>query len=177
MWSAGCRTISLGGGKYEAAPTKLLRAIRTLSSSGGSHSTYFPSQVLLANFNEPDATAPGTYTNAFGSGGVCLSSGQWFQRQWTPEKVPMDVCVKELIGSLQAITLWSSDWAGKTVQVDTDNSVVVAYSKRRTSRTNGMLVELFRYLFVIKLKYRCRISFKHIFGARNILADALSRND
>ena len=89
----------------------------------------------------------------------------------------MDISAKEFIGSLQAITLWGDAWAGKTVRVVTDNNVIVACSKRRTNRTNDNIAELFRFLFVIELKYRCRIIFQHIAGARNVLFDALSRND
>jgi hypothetical protein len=61
------------------------------------------------------------------------------------------------------------------VVIETDNMTVVQSSKSRRSKNSDGLSSLFRYLFALELKQKCRIIFKHIPGSRNKLADVLSR--
>ena len=86
------------------------------------------------------------------------------------------ISIKEMIPIVMAAAQWGNLWSGQSVRFQCDNSAVVALVNSGSSREQT-LMHLMRCLVFIMAKFNFVVSAKHIKGADNDLADALSRNN
>ena len=83
---------------------------------------------------------------------------------------------KELIPIILALTAWGGAWANRQIICHSDNQVVVACLRPRTSKCKGVMHLLCCVLF-IEARMRCYLHSIYIDTHSNYLADALSRNN
>ena len=116
-------------------------------------------------------------SDASGTWGCGAYTGQmWFQFQWPDDMLDCHITIKELIPIVFAAAIWGDLWSGKSVLFHCDNAAVVTILSSGTSRDN-LVMHLIRCLVFIAAKFNFIFSASHIPGIRNILADALSRNN
>lgn len=115
-------------------------------------------------------------SDASGSWGCGAFSGaDWFQLRWPDAIQERHITVKELVPIVLAAALWGSKWRGKGVMSYCDNAAVVAIINKGSSR-EAEAMHLLRCLAFLKAKFQFALYCTHIQGARNELADALSRD-
>ena len=112
-------------------------------------------------------------SGSWGCGAYSPGSGQWFQIQWPPSFMEVNIAVKELLPVVAAAALWGSAWRGTTIMVRSDNQAVVTCLSKRTANDLRM-THLLRCLFFFEAHYGFEHQSKHIAGKRNTAADALS---
>ena len=116
-------------------------------------------------------------TDASGSWGCGAWYGQYcFQLQWVVPINSYNITVKELLPIVLAAAVWGSHWKGLTVKIRCDNAAVVAMINRGTSHEPEAM-HLLRCLSFISAKFQLLLYASHLAGAKNTLADDLSRNN
>ena len=110
----------------------------------------------------------------WGCGAFCEKS--WFQLQWPESIRQAHISVKELVPIVLAAAVWGSRWIGRAVLVRCDNSAVVDTLNKGSCR-DPELMHLVRCLAFLKAKFQFSLMASHIAGSRNVLADALSRDN
>ena len=137
----------------------------------------FNGKVLFVEprtWNTPDLQF---YSDASGSIGFGVYfSGKWTQGRWpagvgTPK---YSIAFLELFPIVVGLQLWGADLANKRVLLWSDNQAVVAVVNAQTSKC-PMIMHLVRQLVTICLQHNIRFRSCHVPGARNNIADALSR--
>ena len=129
-------------------------------------------------FKQPLAPAAHIYTDAsgsFGCGGVLLPS-LWFQVQWPPTWVEIDIVTKELVPIVAAAALWGRYWSRTHVCFHTDNMAVVAILRNQSGRST-LVQHLMRCLYFYTALYQFEYTTEHVPGVLNVAADAISRNN
>ena len=86
----------------------------------------------------------------------------------------MSIDYKELFAIVAAVLTWGSGWQGKGVIFITDNKPITEIWHSGTT-SSIHLMSLVRKLFLIAARPEFSVSFKHIYGVNNPVADALSR--
>ena len=81
---------------------------------------------------------------------------------------------QELFPIVIACALWYPHFSGKHLQFWCDNQSVVAIINSGHSKAPRVM-DLVRFLVLISMKYNFLVRTRHIPGARNEIADALSR--
>ena len=111
-----------------------------------------------------------------GWGCVAYSGTEWFMLQWVGPIADCHITAKEMVPVVIAAVIWGNSWRGKTVRVWSDNAAVVSTINSGVSR-NQDTMHLARCLAFITAKLELHLVASHISGVRNVLADALSRDN
>lgn len=115
-------------------------------------------------------------SDASGSWGCGAFSGSsWFQLKWSTSYVDSHISAKELVPIVIAAVVWGEGWRGKSIQVWCDNVATVSTINQGSS-ANRDVMHLARCLAFIKAKFEFELMATHLPGAKNSIADALSRN-
>ena len=83
---------------------------------------------------------------------------------------------KELVPIVVATVLWGRSWRGQTVLARCDNAAVVSIIGKGSSRDKEAM-HLARCLAFFQAEFDVQLMASHIKGVKNVLADALYRND
>ena len=115
-------------------------------------------------------------SDASGSWGAAAMWGrQWFQVEWPDSWSTFSIAVKELLPILFAAVIWGREWSQKSIRCMCDNAAVVTVINTGWCRDKH-LMHLMRCLFFCAARFQFCLSARHIPGALNCKADALSRN-
>ena len=114
------------------------------------------------------------YSDASNIGFGAIFGNEWIQGSWSPSQTPHSISYKELYAIVAAAMTWGHLWSGKRVVFITDNKPITQIWEVGTSRCPDIM-SLIRPLYLHAAKNCFSISFKHIFGLSNPIADALSR--
>ena len=115
-------------------------------------------------------------SDASGSwGGAAIWGNQWFQVKWSNSWKSLSIAVKELLPILLAAATWGREWSGLSIRCLRDNAAVVMVINTGWCRDKH-LMHLMRCLFFCAAHFRFYLSARHIPGALNSKADALSRD-
>ena len=120
------------------------------------------------------------YTDAastIGFGG--FFNGKWFQGRWPPNLLinkskGISIEWQELFPIVIACALWYPHFSGKRLQFWCDNQSVVAIINSGHSKAPRVM-DLVRFLVLISMKHNFMVKARHVPGAHNEIADALSR--
>lgn len=129
---------------------------------------YFPSHP---RGHSVVADASGTW----GCAAANWQTGAWFQVQWPPSWANSNIATKELLPLVISAALWGKTWEATEVALFSDNEAVVWSLSRGSAKDQG-LMQLLRCLFFFEAHFKFSHSIAHIPGRRNVVADALSRN-
>ena len=86
----------------------------------------------------------------------------------------MDIDFKELFAIVAAAVTWGKQWNGKRIVFVTDNKPITQIWAKG-STPSPLLMSLVRKLFIFAASNNFLVSFKHILGQHNPVADVLSR--
>ena len=114
------------------------------------------------------------HTDASNIGYGAIFRTCWIQGSWSPEQLSKSISYRELFAITAAALTWGHQWTGNRVVFITDNKPITQIWELGTSRCPDIM-SLIRPLFLHAAKNDYSISFKHIFGVSNPIADALSR--
>lgn len=103
-----------------------------------------------------------------------VMGNSWIQSDWPPDLMSHNIDFKELFAILAATYTWGSRWSGKRIVFITDNKPITQIWASGTTPSPDIMV-LIRKLFLFAATHDFSISFKHVFGHYNPVADALSR--
>lgn len=116
------------------------------------------------------------YTDASGSWGCgAIWSPWWLQCPWGNLWEGENIALKELLPIALAVGGWGRYWMQKHILVLCDNMAVVEVFRSRTSH-HKTIMHLLRCLHFLETLWQISLQVKHIAGAKNIAADAISRN-
>ncbi len=104
--------------------------------------------------------------------GAYTSTGLWFQLKFPDSWSELHITVKELLPIVLAVVMWGCLWTGMTVLCMCDNMAVVTIINSGRSRMDKAMHLMRCFLAWWDVALVC----KHIPGADNDTADALSRN-
>ena len=105
--------------------------------------------------------------------GAILGS-RWMAGEFPPEWKKYNITILELYPIVLALTVWGEQLQNKKLRIHTDNQDLVHVINKKTSKEPGIM-PLIRTLVLTTLQSNTLVHAVHIAGARNILADALSR--
>ena len=100
--------------------------------------------------------------------------GHWFNGKWPSHDLQRSIQWKELFPIVLAAATWGPQWSTKRILFLCDNEAVVAALRSGTSLSPEIMV-LIRTLHFCAAKHNFTASAKHVPGAHNSIADALSR--
>ena len=106
-------------------------------------------------------------------------NGKWFQGRWPPHLLidkskGISIEWQELFPIVIACALWYPHFSGKRLQFWCDNESVVAIINSGHSKAPRVM-DLVRFLVLISMKHNFLVRARHVPGASNEIADALSR--
>ena len=105
--------------------------------------------------------------------------GAFFKDEVYAAKIPIqflnaNIACLEMLNILVAVRLWSKQWTAQTVQIFCDNEAVVTIL--RTGKTKDeMLARIMRNIYMEAAWADLFLTFTHIPGEDNVIADTLSR--
>ena len=102
-------------------------------------------------------------SGAWGCGACCGNT--LFQLQWRESWSQVHIAAKELVPIVVAVALWGQRWKG------------VMFALNKGSARDPQLMHLLRALFFFCAVHRISLTARHIAGAMNEAADALSRDN
>ena len=113
-------------------------------------------------------------TDASGAWG-CGSfwKGEW---AWPTQWAHLHIIIKELAPIVLSCAVWGSQWSGKQVFFECDNSSVAAAVNRHYTREPEAM-RLLRCLWLFVAYFDIDVRYKHIAGVNICTADHLSRNN
>ena len=117
------------------------------------------------------------HTDASDIGFGALFGTQWIQGSWpktSPKEKKSSIDFRELFAITAAALTWGNYWQGLRIVFVTDNKPISQVWDSGSSSSKP-LMSLIRPLYLFAATTGFSISFKHIFGTSNPLADALSR--
>ena len=85
----------------------------------------------------------------------------------------MHITAKELVPIVMAIAMWGAEWQASTVLIRSDNYAVVSSLSSGSAKDVTLMHILHFYL----AQFDIRVVTRHIAGAENTAADALSRDN
>ena len=140
--------------------------------------------TFLSNFNGksifPENSVTSThdihlFTDASGTIGYGAIFGKdWFNGKWSDWWIQQSIALKELYPIVLAVETWGHMLCNKRLILHTDNSALVPIITNQTSK-NPLIMILVRRLVLKCLSCNIILSAEHIAGAKNSIADALSR--
>ena len=98
----------------------------------------------------------------------------WIQGRWDGRTSSLSIDFKELFAILAAVVTWGAQWEGKRIVFITDNLPITQIWQQGTSKSKPIMF-LVRRLFLTAAQIGFSLSFKHILGKNNNIADSLSR--
>jgi len=101
-------------------------------------------------------------------------AGQWFSQAWPPNLREHSIAWREMYAVLVACTTWGREWQRKRLLFHCDNAAVVDIWRKGTCRCPHIM-SLVRALYFCAASNNYHLSITHIPGARNQIADHLSR--
>ena len=122
--------------------------------------------------SQPDLSVQSDASGKWGCGAVY--NRKWFQLQWPPEWLSIDIAVKELLAIVLAAATWGHHWRGLLVLFVSDNSSAVYNINSGTSKHPHMM-QLVRALHYIAATHNFVYRAQHLKGTLNVIADSLSR--
>ena len=114
------------------------------------------------------------FTDASNIGFGAIYDNKWIQSRWPHEFEKFSIDFKELFAIFAACVTWGPQWSGKRICFFTDNKPITEIWDSGTTPSDN-LMHLIRALYFIAVQEQFSISFKHIPGIINTVADALSR--
>ena len=115
------------------------------------------------------------FTDASDIGYGALYGSAWIQGAWDADDLKhLSIDFRELFAILAAAHTWGHLWAGKRIIFTTDNKPITQVWSSLKS-PSPQIMSLIRPLFLFAAHNSFSISFKHIYGLYNPIADALSR--
>ena len=114
-------------------------------------------------------------SGGFGCGGFSIPHG-WFQIQWPESWRNTHITAKELVPVVTAAALWGHKWARQHVRFISDNMDVVDRLRSRTTK-DTIVMHLLRCLTFYAAFYQFTFESRHVPGAQNTAADAISRHN
>ena len=130
---------------------------------------------LLRNHRWTNETYDVLRTDASGTRGYAAILGaQWIGGTWTGKWKRFHISVQELYPIVVGLAVWGPILANSCVQIESDNSAMVASINKQTSK-HKTVMQLIRRLVVISLSHNILFKAKFVPGHKNKLADALSR--
>lgn len=115
-----------------------------------------------------DASTTIGYGAVFGS--------HWFSGIWDDEWKCQNIAILELYPITLAVEIWGPHLKNQFINFYTDNMSLVSIINKQTSK-NPFLMSLVRRLVLSCLRNNINFRSFHIMGSKNILADALSRQE
>ena len=116
-------------------------------------------------------------SDASGSWGCGAAyENMWFQLQWTESWKSLPIAPKELVPIVIAVILWGPHLVGRHICCLCDNAAVVAVVNKGAARDHA-LSHLLRLLAFAVAVLDITLTARHLPGAQNASADALSRNN
>ena len=100
----------------------------------------------------------------------------WFQFRWPGAWGGRNITLKEILPVVLACGTWGHLWVGLTVVFHVDNESAVGILNSGYSK-EGQIMHLVRCLFFITAHHDLCVRARHIPGADNVLADAISRGN
>ena len=94
-----------------------------------------------------------------------------------PDITRGNINILELLPILIAARKFGNMWINKRVIVYTDNTQVVSFINRATSKTSAVAMHYLRELFMLTAMHNFHITAQHLSGKLNVIADCLSRLD
>ena len=122
----------------------------------------------------PDIVVTSDASGAWGCGAYWAH--HWFVMQWAPDLMKEPIQTKELVPVVAAAAVYGRLWAGKIVEFRSDNMPVVNIVEDTYSK-EPRLMHLTRLLTFFACYHQFWFVASHIPGAKNTLADAISRNN
>ena len=117
------------------------------------------------------------FTGAAGSVGFgAYLQGHWSHGTWPPhwQQNGPDITFKELFAIVLAVHLWANLLTNKKIIFHCDNQAVVTIINKQSTRSPPSM-QLVRIMVLTCLRNNLLFKARHIPGARNCIADALSR--
>lgn len=115
-------------------------------------------------------------SGTLGFGGICGNS--WFQGRWGQGQLlgqnGISIAWQELYAIVYACALWGEHWRQKMVLFNCDNLAVVHVINTKRSKCRDIM-KLVRKLTLVTMQYNFYIKARHVAGAKNEIADSLSR--
>ena len=123
----------------------------------------------------PTHTVTSDAAGGWGCGAV-TDMGQWFQVKWPESWSGVNIAAKEMVPVVISVAVWGQQWVGHTLLVRSDNMAVVQALTVGTAR-DPLLMHLLRCMHFFTASHQIGIQARHLPGALNIAADALSRDN
>ena len=114
------------------------------------------------------------HTDASDIGFGALYGTKWIRGAWPTSDHKSSIDYRELFAITAAVLTWGHLWDGLRIVFVTDNKPISQVWDSGSSSSKP-LMSLIRPLYLFAATNGFSISFKHIFGKSNPLADALSR--
>ena len=114
------------------------------------------------------------FTDASDQGYGAVYGSAWIQGSWGSHKHDHSIDYRELFAIVAAAMTWGHDWSGRRVVFITDNKPITQVWHSGSS-PSPELMSLIRPLFLFAAHNGFSVAFKHIYGSKNVIADALSR--
>ena len=114
------------------------------------------------------------HSDASNIGYGAVFNSEWIQGSWTPDELKLSISYRELFAIVAAALTWGAEWSGKRIVFVTDNKPITQIWNTGTSPCPDIM-SLIRPLYSHAARHGYTVSFKHIFGSSNPIADALSR--
>ena len=138
--------------------------------------------VFISSWNGISYMLPATpeiylLADTSGSWGcVAIWNSHWFQIQWPDQWSAANIAIKEMLPIVVAAAVWGSQWTNQFVLCRCDNTAVVAVINSGWCR-DQQLMQLMHTSFFYAPYFHFSFSARHIPGAYNTSADALSCNN
>ena len=130
--------------------------------------------LILENHWTP-STSMQLFTDASGTyGWGAYWNGKWLQGKWSEAQLHMDITWKELFAIVMAVHTWGSLWKRQKILFHCDNQAVVSIWKAGSTKAKETMA-LVRLLYYSAAKHNINVCVAHIAGAKNNIADCLSR--
>ncbi|CAC5394003.1 unnamed protein product [Mytilus coruscus] len=103
-----------------------------------------------------------------------LFGSQWFLGKWDTKWQKQNIAFLELYPIVLAVEIWGHRFENQCIYFHTDNIALVSVINKQTSK-DPLIMFLIRRLVLHCLRNNVNFQAKHIYGSKNVLADALSR--
>ena len=115
------------------------------------------------------------YTDASDVGFGAIFGTEWIFGAWDQNNIDnISIDYRELFAITAATFTWGHHWRGHRIVFATDNEPITKVWQKGASPSIP-LMSLIRPLYLFAAKSAFSISFKHILGKNNPIADAISR--
>ncbi|CAC5418456.1 unnamed protein product [Mytilus coruscus] len=115
------------------------------------------------------------FTDASGTYGYgALFGSQWFLGKGATKWQKQNIAFLELYPIVLAVEIWGHRFENQCIYFHTDNIALVSVINKQTSK-DPLIMFLIRRLVLHCLRNNVNFKARHIYGSKNVLADALSR--